>query len=94
MRRFFLVILVLSLPATFLHAEESSFKFTFGSNIGKIPLVINRVSKNIMTSPGININSWILSPNFSSLAGDKKKLNFSSEKNLKENFYIKLNIKF
>jgi len=55
------------------YAEEPSFKFTFGSNLGNIPLEINKMSKNLKKSPGIEINSWILSPNFSSFIGNKKK---------------------
>ena len=52
------------------------------------------MSKNIKKSPGIKIDSWILSPNFSSIIGDKESLNFLEDKNLKENLYIKFNFKF
>ena len=77
-----------------LHTEESSFKFTFGSKLGNIPFEINKMSKNIKKSPGIEINSWILSPNFSSFIGDKKNSNFTEVKDFKESLYIKFNFKF
>ena len=70
--RFFLLVLAITFYTSFLHAEEPSFKFTFGSNLANIPLEINKMSKNIKTSPGIKINSWILSPNFSSFRDNKK----------------------
>jgi hypothetical protein len=68
-----LIILTLVFYPYFVHAKEPSFKFTFGSNLGNIPLEINKTSENIKKSPGIKINSWILSPNFSSFLGNKKK---------------------
>jgi len=77
-----------------LHTEESSFKFTFGSKLGNIPFEINKMSKNIKKLPGIKINSWILSPNFYSLVGDKKNSNFAEDKDFKEVLYIKFNYKF
>ena len=78
-----------------LHTEEPSFKFTFGSNLGNIPLEINKMSDNIKKPNGFKINSWILSPNFSSFIRDKKKINLSDKKNFKkENLYIKFNFKF
>ena len=85
--RFFLVILAITFYTSFLHAEEPSFKFTFGSNLANIPVEINKMSKNIKTSTGIKINSWILSPNFS---------NFSENKTFKEkeSLYIRLKLKF
>ena len=92
--RFFLSILAITFYLSFLHAEEPSFKFTFGSNLASIPIEINKMSKNIKKSPGIKIDSWILSPNFSSIIGDKESLNFLEDKNLKENLYIKFNFKF
>jgi hypothetical protein len=61
--------------ASFLQAAESKFKFTFGSKIGGIPFELNKMSKDIKTLPGIKINSWILSPNYSSFAADKKLFN-------------------
>jgi|TARA_B110000914_G_C15163888_1_gene309638 hypothetical protein len=96
MQRFFLVALVFSLHASFLHAKESTFKFTFGSNLANIPLEINKVSKEIKSFAGVKINSWILSPNFSSFLGNKKSLNFSKNKDSKEKeiLYIKFNFKF
>ena len=92
--RFFLGVLAITFCSSFLHAEESSFKFTFGSNLANLPLEINKMSKNIKKSPGININSWILSPNFSSFMVAKKNLDFSEDKDFKEHLYIKLNLKF
>ena len=92
--RFLLAILAIAFHISFLHAEEPSFKFTFGSNLANIPLEINKMSKNIKKTPGININSWILSPNFSSFMEDKKNLDFSEDKDFKEALYIKLNFKF
>ena len=92
--RFFLCILAITFQLSFLHAEEPLFKFTFGSNLGNIPIEINKTSKNIKKSPGININSWILSPNFLSFIGDKKNSNFTDDKDFKEVLYIKLNFKF
>ena len=85
--RFFLVILAITFYTSFLRAEEPSFKFTFGSNLANIPVEINKMSKNIKTSTGIKINSWILSPNFS---------NFSENKTFKEkeSLYIRLKLKF
>jgi hypothetical protein len=92
--RFLLAFLAIAFYISFLHAEEPSFKFTFGSNLANIPLEINKMSKNIKKTPGININSWILSPNFSSFMVDKKNLDFSEDKDFKEALYIKLNFKF
>ena len=94
--RFILTILVIIFHFSFLNAKESSFKFTFGSNLGNIPLQINKMSKNIKTPTGIKINSWILSPNFSSFTDNKKFFNFSENKIFKEkeSLYIKFNFKF
>ena len=94
--RFFLAILVITFHFSFLNAKESSFKFTFGSNLANIPLEINKTSKNIKTLGGIKINSWILSPNFSSFSGSKNFLNFFENKKSKEKerLYIKFNFKF
>ena len=92
--KFILIILITLFHTFFLLAEEPSFKFSFGSNLGNIPLEINKVSKNIKSLAGININSWILSPNFSSFTGDKKLTNFSENKNSKDSIYIKFNFKF
>ena len=85
--RFILAILVITFHFSFLNAKDSSFKFTFGSNLGNIPLKINKMSKNIKPLSGIKINSWILSPNF---------LNFSENEKSKEkeSLYIKFNFKF
>jgi len=92
--RLFLLVLAMTFNFFFLYAEEPSFKFTFGSNLGNVPFEINKMSKNIKKSPGIKINSWILLPNFSSFVGDKKNLNFTEDKSFKEALYIKLNYKF
>ena len=92
--RFFLSILAITFHLSFLYADEPSFKFTFGSNLGNIPIEINKTSKNIKKSPGIKINSWILSPNFSSFIGNAENLNFSKGTDLKESLYIKFNFKF
>ena len=92
--RFFLLVLAIILYASFLRAEETSFKLTFGGNLGNVPFEINKINKNKKTSPGIKINSWILSPNFLSFIGDKKNSNFTDDKDFKEVLYIKLNFKF
>ena len=94
MRRFFILILVLTLHAPFLHATEKLFKFTFGTNQGSVPFEINKTNINIKKSPGIKLNSWILTPNFSSFLDDKKKSKFSKKKNSKDDFYIKFKLKF
>tara|TARA_X000001036_G_C20323206_1_gene661346 strand:+ start:164 stop:451 length:288 start_codon:yes stop_codon:yes gene_type:complete len=95
MRFFFAVLLTIVLHASFLSANEPSFKFTFGGNLGKIPLEINKMSKNIKPLAGIKINSWTLSPNFSSFNGDEIKSNFTKKKeNIKDYLYIKINFKF
>ena len=94
--RFLLAVLAIAFYTSFLHAEEPTFKFTFGSNLANIPVEINKMSKNIKTPTGIKINSWILSPNFLSFAGTKKILNFSEnrESKEKESLYIRFNFKF
>ena len=99
MRVFFIAIFFMLVNASFLHSEEPSFKFTFGSNLGKIPFEINKTSKNLKKSPGIKINSWILSPNFSSFSGINKSSNFAKKENFSKNdfsekIYIKFNYKF
>jgi|TARA_B110000211_G_scaffold216057_1_gene258786 hypothetical protein len=93
--RLFLVIFAITLHTSFLHAKDPSFKLTFGGSLGNIPLEINKVSKNIKTLTGFKINSWILSPNFSSFIRDKKKINLSENKDFKkDSLFIKLNFKF
>jgi hypothetical protein len=82
------------LHTSFVHAEESKYKFTLGSNLGGFPLEINKMSKNIKTMPGIQINSWNLSPNFSSLVGKKKSSKFPENKISKDNIYLKFNLRF
>ncbi|MDC1212726.1 hypothetical protein N8016_02915 [Pelagibacteraceae bacterium] len=93
MRFFLAVLLSVIFYASFLPATEPSFKFTFGSNLGNIPLEINKMSKNIKNKSGIKINSWTLSPNFSSFNNDKKILN-QREKKSKESLYLKIKFKF
>ena len=94
--RFLILLLLTILYTSFLPAEIPSFKFTFGSNLGNIPLEINKMNKNIKTLSGLKIHSWILSPNFSSFLDNKKKLNLSENKYSKEkdSLYIKFNLKF
>ena len=92
--RLLLAILALTFHTSFLNAEQSSFKLTFGSNLENIPFEINNIGKNKKKSPGIKLNSWILLPNFSSFIGDKKNLDFLEDKNFKEALYFKLNFKF
>ena len=94
--RFLLAILFITFHFSFLNAKESSFKFTFGSNLAKIPLEINKMSKNIKNLGGLKINSWVLSPNFSSFLDNKRNSNLSENKHSKgkESLYIKFNIKF
>tara|TARA_B110001452_G_C14890577_1_gene311259 strand:+ start:306 stop:554 length:249 start_codon:yes stop_codon:yes gene_type:complete len=82
MRRFFLIILVIIFQISFLNAAEPKFKLTFGSNLGNIPLEINKINKidkmikNKMSLSGIKINSWILTPNFSSFIKRRDNLLF------------------
>ncbi len=91
MMRFFLVILIVAMHAAFLHATEPSFKFTFGSNLGKIPFEINKMNKDIKTIGGIQLNSWTLSPSFSSFNSENETRSFTKKK---ENLFIKANFKF
>ena len=92
--RILLAVLIILLHASFLHAEEPSFKISFGSKVGNIPFEINKMSKNKKTKGGIKINSWNISPNFSSFEGFKKIKELSKDKNFEEKFYIKLKLKF
>ena len=94
--RILLLVLAITFQVPFLHAEESSFKIIFGSNLGNIPLEINKMNKNIKTLGGFKINSWILSPNFSSFAGSKNFLNLSENEKSKEKeiLYMRFNFKF
>jgi len=66
-----LLLLATVLSTSFLSAEMPSFKFTFGSNLGNIPIEINNINKNVKKLIGVKINKWVLSPNFSSFAGNK-----------------------
>ena len=97
--RFYLVVLAITFYTSFLHAEEPSFKFTFGSNLANIPLEFNKNSKNIRTLGGLKMNSWVLSPNFLSVLGKKKILKSSkfSENKVsteKKSLYIKFKLTF
>jgi len=92
--RILLAVLIILLHASFLHAEEPSFKISFGSKVGNIPFEINKMSKNKKTKGGIKINSWNISPNFSSFEGFKKIKKISKDENFEEKFYIKLKLKF
>jgi hypothetical protein len=92
--RFFLpILLTLILHTSFLQATEPSYKFTFGTSLGKIPVEINKMNKNKKIIGGVKINTWTLSPNFSALSDDNKTLNFK-EMQREENLYIKINFRF
>ena len=101
MRFFFAILLTTMLHASFLQAKEPTFKFTFGSTLGNFPMEINKTSEDKKNIGGIKINSWTLSPNFSSFSGVantttnkyRKKLNLKKRKK-EENFYIRINFKF
>ena len=94
MKRICLVVLGVAFYTSFLQAEESKFKLIFGSNLGDFPFEINKKSKNAKIPAGININSWVLSPKFSSFVRDKKLSNFSENTFSKDKIYIKFNFKF
>ena len=94
MRFFLTILLTVLLYASSLHAEEPTFKFTFGTNLGNLPLEVNKTSKNKKTSPGIMISSWSLSPNFLSYVGKKQLFNFSENKISENSFYFKFKLKF
>ena len=99
--RFSLAALAIIFYTSFLQSEEPTFKFTFGSTLGNFPIEINKTSEDKKNIGGIKINSWTLSPNFSSFSGVantttnkyRKKLNFKERKK-EENFYIRINFKF
>ena len=91
--KLFLILTVLFF-SSLLHAEEKSFKFTLGSNLGKIPLEINNISKNKKQLTGFKVNNWILSPNIHSFVGNKLLPNFLEKRNSKDKVYIKINFKF
>ena len=92
--RFILILLLTILYTSFLSAEMSSFKFTFGSNLGSIPLEINNINKNMKKLMGVKIDKWVLSPNFSSFAGNKILSDYSKSKNYKKSVYIKFRLNF
>ena len=91
-----IIALAFMLHTTFLSATESSFKITFGSKIGNVPLEISKTNLNAKTLGGIKLNSWTLSPNFSSIVNNKKSSYFleNKDKDLEESVYIQLNFKF
>ena len=94
-----LLILLGIFYSSFLSAETPSFKFTLGSNLGNIPLEFNKNSKNIRTLGGLKRNSWVLSPNFSSVLGKKKLLESSKflgnkVSTEKKSLYIKFKLTF
>ena len=91
--RFFLLILSIMLCSSFLHTKEPSFNFSIGSKIGNIPLQISKTSQNIKAIGGIKLNSWILSPKFSSFISDKSS-HFSKNNDSEEILYIKFKFKF
>ena len=94
MKRICLIILAIVFYTSFLNTAEPKFKFTFGTNIGNVPLKINKTNKNIKTPLGIKIHSWILSPNFSSFIGNKNSFNFLEDKISKDKIYMKFNLRF
>ena len=94
MLRFYLILFALVFHSSFSYAEESKFKFTFGSNVGNIPFEIKKMNQNIKNLQGIKIYSWTLSPNISSFVGNKKLFNFSEDKILRDKVYIKFKLRF
>jgi hypothetical protein len=92
--RLSLTVLAILFYASLLEATESSFKFTFGSKVGNVPIKIIKTSLNIKTIGGIQLNSWTLSPNFSSFVNDKKSSHSFENKDFKESVYMRLNFKF
>ncbi|MDB9752336.1 hypothetical protein OAA95_00590 [Pelagibacteraceae bacterium] len=94
MIRICLTFLGLVFYTTFLQAEELKFKFVFGSNLGAFPFEINKQSQKTKKPTGIKINSWVLSPKFSSVVRDKKLSDFSENTFSKDKIYIKFNFKF
>jgi len=52
------------------------------------------MSKNLKTLGGLKINSWVLSPNFSSFTGSKIISKFSGAENSKDSVYIKFRLNF
>ena len=94
MKRICLIAFIVSIHTSFLQATELEFELTFGSKIGNIPMEISKKSKNIKTIGGINLNSWSLSPNYSSFVSEKKSPTFSEDKIFKDKIYIKFNMRF
>ena len=92
--RLILLILTIVFYASFLHAEETSFKLSFGTTVGNIPLQITKTNKNTKNIGGIKLNSWILSPNFSPLKKNKELSSFSTTNYFEEMVYIKFKLKF
>ena len=94
MLKIWLIVIAFFLHTAFLHAEDKKYKFTVGSNLGNIPLEINKMSKNNTILPGIKINSWTVSPNFSYFAPSKDSFNFSENKISKDSIYMKFYLRF
>ena len=97
--RFFVAALAIIFHTSFSHAEDSSFRFTFGSTLGKFPIKIDKQNAINKTIGSIKINSWAVSPNFSSLVGKNEISNITKdinieEKNFGEILYMKINFKF
>ena len=86
--------LIILFFSSLLHAEERSLKLTFGSNLGNIPLEINNINKNMKKLMGVKIERWVLSPNFSSFAGNKILSDYSKNKNSEDQVYIKFKLNF
>ena len=92
--RLVLLILCIVSYASFLNAEEASFKLSFGGKAGNIPMQITKTNKDKKSVGGIKLNSWILSPNFSPFKNNKELSNFSETNDFEEIVYIKFKLKF
>ena len=90
----FLLVFAFLVPMSYLHSEETSFQFTFGGNIKNFPIQINRSDKKIKKMLSINLNQWNISPTFNSFANTKLTSDFLEKKNIKEQFFIRLKLKF
>ena len=96
MKKSIFITLIFIISTLHLHGAEQSFNFTFGSNLGNIPLEIKNIKKNSNTLNlvGIKNNKWILLPSFSSFAKTKDSQDFTRHKISKEIIYLKINFKF
>jgi hypothetical protein len=79
---------------SFLHSEEPTYQFTFGSNLKLFPIQFNRTNKDVKTPVSIKLNKWIVSPTTSSFTGNNLLTGLSKSKNNKDKIYFKLKIKF